>query len=81
MMVEVAAHEERDHWTMVLHSSLPVGTKKIQSIWLFKRKSFLDGLLNKHKDKICAYGGMQLWGDKYWETYYPVVNIVDGNTF
>ena len=24
MLVEVAAHEERDNWTMVLRSSLPV---------------------------------------------------------
>ena len=28
MVVEVAAHEERDHWIMVPRSSLPVGEKK-----------------------------------------------------
>ena len=40
MVVEVAAHEEHDHWTMVPRSSLPVGAKTIRSIWSFKRKSF-----------------------------------------
>ena len=30
MLVDVAAHEERDHWTMVPCSYLPVGAKTIQ---------------------------------------------------
>ena len=75
-VVDVAAHEERDHWTMVPRSSLPVGAKTIRSIWSFERKRFPDGLLNKHKDIICGHGGMQIWGEKYWETHSPVVNIL-----
>ena len=31
-------------------------------------------MLNKHKARICAHGGMQTWGVNYWETYAPVVN-------
>ena len=46
MVVEVAAHEERDHCKMVPRSSLPVCEKTIQSIWSFKRKRFPDGSLN-----------------------------------
>ena len=76
MVVEVSAHEERNHWTMFLKSSLPVGAKKIRSIWSFKIKLFPDGSLNKHKAIICAHGGMKRWGENYWETYSPVVNML-----
>jgi hypothetical protein len=44
------------------------------SIWSFKRKQYSDGTLNKHKACLCAHGGMQTWGQNYWETYAPVVN-------
>ena len=30
----------------------------------------------KNKAQVCAHGGMQQWGDIYWETYSPVVNIL-----
>ena len=29
-----------------------------------------------HKDRLCAHGGMQQWGDNYWETYSSVVNML-----
>ena len=67
MVVEVAAHKERDHWTMVPRSSLTVGEKKTRSIWSFKRKRFPDGSLNKHKARICAHGDIQRWSEKYWD--------------
>ncbi len=28
----------------------------------------------KPKARLCAHGGMQTWGQNYWETYAPVVN-------
>jgi hypothetical protein len=34
----------------------------------------VDGTLNKHKARLCANGGMQTWGQNYWETYALVVN-------
>ena len=74
MAVEVKAHEDRGHWTMVPRSSLPLNAKPIKAIWSFKRKRFPDGRLNKHKARLCAHGGMQRWGQNYWETYSPVVN-------
>ena len=77
MVVELAAHKERDHCKMVPQSSLPVGAKIIRSIWSFKRKFSPDGSLNKHKARICAHGGTQLWGENYWETYSLVVNILN----
>ena len=61
---------------MVGRSSLPSATKTIKAIWSFKRKQFPDGRINKHKARLCAHGGMQRWGENYWETYSPVVNMV-----
>ncbi len=29
--------------------------------------------LNKHNACLCVHGGMQTWGQNYWETYTPVV--------
>jgi hypothetical protein len=73
MEVELADHEERDHWTLMERKDLPIGTKTIMAIWSFKRKRFPDGSLNKHKARLCAHGGQQTWGLDYWDTYAPVV--------
>jgi hypothetical protein len=74
MMVEVNDHESREHWTLTKRCDMPEDTKTIMSIWSFKSKQYLDGTLNKHKARLCAHGGMQTWGQNYWETYAPVVN-------
>ena len=74
MLKEIEEHEKRNHWTLIERTEMPVGAKTILSIWSFKRKRYPDGLLNKHKARICAHGGMQTWGENYWETYAPVVN-------
>ena len=76
MMKEVEDHEKREHWALVLRATIPKGVKTIQAIWSFKRKRFPDGTLNKHKARLCAHGGMQQWGENYWETYSPVVNML-----
>ena len=62
MLNEVEEHENRGHWTPVLRSSMPSGSKTILSIWSFKRKRGPDGRLLKHKARLCAHGGMQRWG-------------------
>ncbi len=71
---EVDDHESQAHWTLTKRCELPSVTKTIMSIWSFKRKRYPDGSLNKHKARLCAHGGMQTWGQNYWETYAPVVN-------
>ena len=76
MQTEIRAHESRGHWVVVKRSSIPAGVKTIQAIWSFKRKHFLSGELDKHKDRLCAHGGMQQWGVNYWEKYAPVVNWI-----
>jgi len=74
MMVEVSDHESREHWTLTKRCDMPEDMKTIMSIWSFKRKRYPDGTLNKHKACLCAHGGMQTWGQNYWEMFAPVVN-------
>ena len=76
MEKEISDHEERSHWSIVTRSTLPKSSKPIKAIWSFKRKRKPDGELLKHKARLCAHGGMQQWGDNYWETYSPVVNML-----
>ncbi len=74
MVHEVDDHEKHGHWTIMQRCNMPADSKTIMSIWRFKQKRYPDGTLNKHKARLCAHGGMQTWGENYWETYAPVVN-------
>ena len=76
MEKEINDHEQRGHWEIVHRDTLPTKAKPIKAIWSFKRKRAPDGSLLKHKARMCAHGGMQQWGDSYWETYSPVVNML-----
>ena len=88
MLKEIDNHESRDHWTLMRRKDIPpeclnLTTGKadiIMSIWSFKRKRFPDGQLMKYKARLCAHGGMQRLGVKYWETYVPVVNWISVRT-
>ena len=59
MKREISDRESREHWTIVKRSSIPPLMKKIHAIWGIKSNRFPKGRLNKHKDWICAYSGMQ----------------------
>jgi hypothetical protein len=76
MLKEINNHESLNHWEVVFRITIPPGHKTIQAIWSSKRKHFPDGTLNKHKESLCAHGGMQQWGVSHWETYSPVVNML-----
>jgi hypothetical protein len=80
MEKKVQDHESWEHWVIERRSVLPTGAKPIKAIWSFKCKRRPDGSLLKHKARLkarlCAHGGMQTWGDNYWETYSPVVNMI-----
>jgi hypothetical protein len=73
MEVELAAHEERNHWTLIERKDMPIGTKTIMALWSFKRRRFPDGTLTKHKARLCVHGRQQTWGQDYWDTYAPIV--------
>ena len=76
MEKEISDHEKGGHWSIVHRDTLPNKAQPIKAIWYFKRKRKPDGKLLKHKARLCAHGGMQQWGDSYWETYSPVVNML-----
>ena len=76
MEKENADHEAGNHWSVVNRDTLLQKTRPIKAIWSFKRKQKPDGALLKHKARLCAHGGIQIWGDSYWETYSPVVNML-----
>jgi len=76
MVKEISDHEENNHWTMIPRSDMPTSAKTILSIWSFKRKRSPAGELLKHKARLCAHGGMQKWGENYWETYSPTVSWI-----
>ena len=69
-------HENGEQWSIVHRNTLPNKARPIKAIWSFKRKGKPDGELLKHKARLCDHGGMQQWGDSYWETYSPVVNML-----
>ncbi len=73
---EVADHELWNYWTIVHCSTVLRTAKPIQAIWSFKHKQHPDGILVKHKARLCAHGGMQQCGTNYWKIYLPAVNMV-----
>ena len=73
METEINGHNDGKHWKIVRKSE--AGTSKmLKSIRSFKRKRNPDGIVTKYKARTCAHGGMQGWGDAYFETHSPVVN-------
>ncbi len=42
-----------------------------QTHQLYKQRPLL-----KHKAKLNAHGGIQVYGENYWDTYTPVVNLI-----
>ena len=62
MEIELYDHESQKHRMLMLRKDLPIGSKTIMTIWLFKQKQFPDSTLNKHKPCLCAHGGQQTWG-------------------
>ena len=73
MIKEIDDHFARKHWKLVPRSSIGQA-KPLKAIWSFKRKRRPDGSLLKHKARLCCHGGMQVFGENYWDTYAPVVN-------
>ena len=76
MEKEISDHEKGKHWSIVHPDTPSHKARLIKSIWSFKRKRKPDGELLKHKARLCAHGVIQQWGDNYWETYSPVVNML-----
>ncbi len=54
--------------------ALPPRAKLLSSIWSYRRKRLPNGVLLKHKSRICVNGKEQAFGRDYWETYAPVAS-------
>ena len=80
---EVEAHEVRSHFALMKKSEVKNKRKKkdwklkkILSILSYKVKRFPDGIILKHKARLCANGQTQQWGGNYLGTYAPVLNRI-----
>ena len=73
MIEEIDDHTSNLHWRVVNRSMIG-DVKIIKAIRSFKRKWIPDGSLLKHKARLCTHGGMQQYGENYWDTYAPVVS-------
>ena len=77
MEKEILDHKNGEHWSIVHQNTLPNKARTIKAIRYFKHKQNPDGEILKHKARLCAHEGMQQRGDSYWETYSPVVNMLN----
>ena len=66
MIKEVEEHEAISHWTLTKkgevnnkHKNKYGKLNTILYIWSFNRKIFPNGILTRHKPRLCAYGGMK----------------------
>ena len=66
MIKEVESHEYISHWIIMKKSEVNNNLKNkygniktILYILYFKRKIFMDGILMKHKDRLCVHGLMK----------------------
>jgi hypothetical protein len=71
---EIADLFASDTLEVVPRSSIPSDNKPLQAIWSFRRKRRPDWTISKYKARLCPYGGQQIEGINYWETYAPVVS-------
>ena len=48
-----------EHYVKQRKEGKVIKYEKIMIIWSFKRKRYLDGILDKHKARLCYHGGQQ----------------------
>ena len=73
MIKELEDHYRHKHWKLVKQEEIG-NAKMVKAIWAFKRKRRPDESLLKHKARLNAHGGMQVYGQYYCDTYTPVIN-------
>ncbi len=71
---ETNGHVENEHWKLVKRDSVPNDVQIVPSVWSLQRKRNLrTNEITKHKARLNLYGGKQIYGMNYYETYAPVV--------
>ena len=70
--IELDSILKNQTWELV---DLPSGAKPIGHKWIFKRKYFPDGSIEKYKARLVAKGFSQKQNIYYFDTFAPVTRI------
>jgi hypothetical protein len=71
---EINGHVENKHWKLVKRDSVLGDIQIVPSVWSLRRKRNLTtNKITKHKARLNLFGGKQIYGMNYYETYAPVV--------
>jgi len=70
--VEINSLLQNQTWKIV---DLPLGVKPIGCKWIFKRKYFPNGSIDKYKARLVANGFTQKQNVNYFDTFSPVTRI------
>ena len=71
---EVNGHVDNSHWKLVTIDSVPEDTDILPSVCSMQRKiNLVTNDITKYKARLNVHGGRQTFGEKYFDTYTPVV--------
>ena len=76
MRKEIKSFRDADIFELIPLQNKPQHKSLILFVWLFKRKRNLMGELIKYKARLYAYGGKQVQGIDFWNTYAPVAQSI-----
>ena len=71
-MKELETLEDMDAWEVVDHTS---DINVFDSIWAFKLKRYLDGLIKKFKARFCACGDQHLEGVDFFKPTLQLFSV------
>nr|GEV71957.1 retrotransposon protein, putative, Ty1-copia subclass [Tanacetum cinerariifolium] len=72
MNVEMQSMKDNDVWVLV---ELPPNARTVGSMWLFKKKTNIDGAVYIFKARLVAKGFTQTYGVDYEEPFSPIADI------
>nr|GEW72804.1 hypothetical protein [Tanacetum cinerariifolium] len=72
MNVEIQSMIDNMVWVLV---DLPPNCKPVESKWIFKKKTNMDGIVHTYKAHLVAKGYTQLYRVDYEKTFSPVADI------
>nr|GEV00978.1 hypothetical protein [Tanacetum cinerariifolium] len=72
MNAKIQSMIENMVWVLV---DLPPNCKTVESKWVFKKKTDMDGIVHTYKARLVKKGYTQLYGVDYEETFSPVADI------
>ena len=72
MVDEMASLHKNEAWDLV---ELPAGRKPIGSKWVFKKKTNVEGKVEKYKAQLVAKGYSQVSGIDFGDIFSPVAKV------